>query len=377
MLGKSGRAIQGLVFALSAFFAVSCATRPPSAVVPLGVGRIPSPAPRAQALSVVLFTVDGARWQEVFHGVDGSPGRGGTASPRSRPDALMPNLHRLARDGGLLFGAPGAGGGIFASGPEFVSLPGYAEMLSGRRVSGCADNGCRAASAPTLADDVASAPGARVGDVAIVTSWPDIGRIAAQRAERVAMSTGRNGGPTRELFREDPVSRALVDEGARSRAEPGAGDFRPDRLTAQIAVRYLELERPRFLFVSLGEPDEYAHRGDYAGYLRALRRADLAIGAISRALHEHARQGSRTVLLVTADHGRASDFVNHGRKHPESARVWLMAWGTEVSSKPFVPAGASYLADLAPTLRALFGLPEDRHPAAGRPLVAVFEERAR
>ena len=155
-----------------------------------------------------------------------------------------------------------------------------------------------------------------------------------RRPDRIAMSTGRNGGPTRELFRRDPVGRALVDEAATVSPEPGAGDFRPDRHTARIATRHLETAQPRFLFVSLGEPDEYAHRGDYRGYLRALRAADLAIGDIARALRERAHQGSRTVLFVTADHGRADDFRNHGREHPESARVWLLAWGTEVSRKP-------------------------------------------
>jgi hypothetical protein len=323
---------------------------------------------------VVLLALDGVRWQEVFNGTDET--RGVASDKQRRAESLMPNLHGLVDCGGLLLGEPESGTEFFASGPEFVSLPGYSEMLSGRRVTSCRDNTCGATTRPTLADEVARLPGATTRDVAVVTSWPDIGRIAAWRSDRVAMSTGRNGGETRELFRRDPVSRALVDEGARSTAEPGAGDFRPDRLTAQIALRHLEIARPRFLFVSLGEPDEYAHRGDYAGYLRAIRHADLAVGLISRALEEHARQGVRTVLFVTADHGRSKDFAHHGSAHPESARVWLFAWGTEVTKGPLPAAGERYLADLAPTLRTPLGLLTDRHPAAGRPLVGLLDSRA-
>jgi hypothetical protein len=364
-----------LVLAISAFFAASCVTPAPNVRISAET-RAPRPdAPRDRSLSVVFLAIDGVRWQEVFYGVDPalSPSNGLDRRARLSAEALMPNLHALAADGGMLLGAPDSGTEVFASGPEFLSLPGYAEMLSGRRVSGCHDNACGAIRAATLVDEIASLPGIFPQHVAVITSWPDIGRVAARRPDRVAMSTGRNGGPTRELFRSDPVGRALLDDAASISPEPGVGDFRPDRHTARIAARHLENARPRFLFVSLGEPDEYAHRGDYPGYLRALKQADLAIGELARCLRERARDGSRTVLFVTADHGRARDFRNHGREHPESARVWLLAWGTEVSKKPIGTRGARRLSDLAPTLRGLFGLDVDRDPFAGQPLDGLLE----
>ena len=367
-----------MVFAVSAFFAASCVTPAQNLRVPAETRAPRSEAPghaSHRSLSVVFLAIDGVRWQEVFHGVDPqlAAAHGFAAGERVAAETLMPNLHALAEDGGTLLGAPDSGTDVFASGPEFLSLPGYAEMLSGRRVSGCRDNACGAIRAATLVDEIASLPGIFPTHVAVITSWPDIGRVAARRPDRIAMLTGRNGGPTRELFRRDPVGRALVDEAATVAPEPGAGDFRPDRHTARIATRHLETTQPRFLFVSLGEPDEYAHRGDYRGYLRALRAADLAIGDLARALRERAHQGSRTVLFVTADHGRADDFKNHGREHPESARVWLLAWGTEVSRAPLGAVGARRLSDLAPTLRSLFGLDVDRDPFAGRPLVGLLE----
>ncbi|HEX6766106.1 MAG TPA: alkaline phosphatase family protein [Polyangiaceae bacterium] len=376
--GRSVRALRGALFGSSAFLAASCVTGSP---VVERSARHPVPQTQAasaqspRSITVVLLAVDGVRWQDVFRGVDPDLAEAQRleAGDRLRAEALMPNLHGLAESGGMLVGAPDSGTGVFASGPELVSLPGYTEILSGRRIHGCRDNACGAITRPTLADELASFPGIRPEEVAVVTSWPDIGRIAAQRPDRIAMTTGKNGGPTRALFRKDPVAAALLDEGARASSEPGAGDFRPDEHTARIALRYLEQAHPRFLFVSLGEPDEYAHRGDYAGYLRALRHADLAIGQISRVLDERAREGARTLLFVTADHGRASDFKNHGREHPESARVWLFAWGTEVSTKHLGVFGTRHLADLAPTLRPLFGLPEDGDPFAGRPIAGLLE----
>jgi len=374
--GRSTRALRGALFAFSAFLAASCVRGTPVAERSVRQPRTDAPVTKPRPVTVVLLAIDGVRWQDVFRGVDPNLTEASVARvDRLRAEALMPNLYGLAENGGVLVGAPDSGASVFASGPELLSLPGYTEMLTGRRVHGCRDNSCGATTEPTLADEIASSPGVRTEDVAVITSWPDIGRVAAQHPDRIAMSTGRSGGPTRELFRRDPVAAALLDEAAHAPSEPGVGDFRPDKYTARIAVRYLESARPRFLFVSLGEPDEYAHRGDYPGYLRALRHADLAIGQISRALDERAREGCRTLLLVTADHGRANDFKNHGRAHPESARVWLFAWGTEVSTRRLGALGERHLADLAPTLRPLFGLTEDADPVAGRPIAGLLEGR--
>ncbi|HKO48804.1 MAG TPA: hypothetical protein VJV79_13825 [Polyangiaceae bacterium] len=82
-----------------------------------------------------------------------------------------------------------------------------------------------------------------------------------------------------------------------------------------------------------------------------------------------AARGTRTALFVTADHGRADSFVEHGSKFPESARVWLIAAGSAVRANGFVAAPSPRrLAELAPTVRQIAGLPADRHPEAGMPL---------
>lgn len=41
---------------------------------------------------------------------------------------------------------------------------------------------------------------------------------------------------------------------------------------------YLRQVEPSFLFLGLGDTDEYAHRNDYRGYLRALGHADHVVG---------------------------------------------------------------------------------------------------
>ena len=67
-------------------------------------------------------------------------------------------------------------------------------------------------------------------------------------------------------------------------------------------------------------------------------------------------RGRHTTVLVTADHGRARNFADHGPRFPESGRVWLVAAGADVAQRGFVDASRHTLSDVAPTIRALLGI---------------------
>lgn len=324
----------------------------------------------------MIVTLDGVRWREVFEGVDAELASSHGMTPAEVVSAadLLPNLHAIA-ERGVALGAPGHGAEIRASGPNFVSLPGYAELLSGRRVTQCGDNQCQSPGIHTIVDELgASTPHAGF-DVAVFSSWPEIARVATTGASSAAVSSGRHGGATRDVFLQDAEDKPLLERAALAAPHPGNGDFRPDALTAELAIHHFRTHHPRFMFVGLGEPDEFGHRNDYAGYLHALRQADARIGEIDRELSALAARGTRTALFVTADHGRADSFVEHGSKFPESARVWLIAGGSALRRAGFVHAPTErYLADLAPTVRAIAGLPRDVHAHAGEPLAELLHE---
>jgi hypothetical protein len=292
---------------------------------------------------VVLVAIDGVRWQEIFDGTDRSWWKG---EPRTGVE-LAPHLHALAHDRGAAVGAPGYGF-IAATGPHFVSLPGYTEMLTGRASLACRDNDCEPVATPTVLDE-AHAAGARV---AAFASWERLERAASSRPGAFYVSCGQS----------EPMD-----------PTPGHGAYRPDRATAELALQYLEETRPDVLFLGLGDPDEHAHRGDYAGYLSAIRRADDVLGRLSSTLARMGERGARTHVIVTADHGRSADFKDHGGFAPESARVWLVASGPRIAARGWIASPRDRaLADVAPTLRLLLGLRADRDAHAGRPLDELF-----
>jgi hypothetical protein len=334
----------GLLLALSVSLG-SCATKLPPAEQ---ASREPAP----QSTMTVLLTLDGVRWQEVFGGTD--PARSSRATQLNARQ-LMPKLHKLIHRGGAAVGAPGHGE-LRASGPNFVSLPGYIELLTGR-ASPCTNNDCPAVTTPTLLDRVRDLPGTKTQDVAAITSWPGLARAISTRPARITASIGRHGGQTRALLTRDVVLGPLLTRAAERDPYPGHGDFRVDRETGALALAYLRRREPDLLFIGLGEPDEYAHRNDYPGYIRSLQQADALIGEVAWLLEQYAAAGKHTLLIITSDHGRADNFVHHGADYPESARTWLVAAGSAVHARGRVDAYATrYLADVAPTVAQAMGL---------------------
>jgi hypothetical protein len=311
------------------------------------------PGPR-----LLLVTIDGARARDVFGGADPAlaAARGLPAAAGGRDGrALMPNLHRLI-ERGVALGGPGAP--MLASGPRYVSLPGYREILTGRAAAGCRDNDCPALDEPTLLDELRGA----AGEVVAIASWERTERAASVSPASLWLSAGRHGGAQRQRLAVSAAARHALDAGRRAGAWPGRGDYRPDAATAALAVEVAAALRPRVLWVGLGDSDEHAHRDDYGAYLDALAAADVTLGRLVAALGLE-----ETIVVVTADHGRSANFRDHGDS-PESGEVWLVAAGGPIAPVAAGPAPAApprRLRDIAPTLRALLGLHADDSPRAG------------
>ena len=340
------------------------------------VGAIPDPntlsAPTFTSMNpselrqkrVVVVAIDGVRWQEIFQGTDPTLAQAAGMRPgeMATADELVPNIRALGRRGVAL----GDDDHPFeASGPNFVSLPGYTELLTGR-VAPCQENDCNERPNRTIVDDMRGLPDVSQRDVAVITSWERIDVVASGDPSRISVSAGRSHGETRGLFNADPAIGSILRTGEHSDAFPGHDDYRPDRETAALATTYFERVRPRFMFVALGDTDEFGHENNYRSYVGALRRADSMVGELTRTAKSWGPEGDDVVFFVVADHGRCKGFAGHGRDCPESSRSWMVAGGGPIQAGGNVASvPARYLRDIAPTVRAMMGLAADTDGEAG------------
>jgi hypothetical protein len=125
-----------LVALAGTFATASCSDRPQ--VTLALTEHIAAASPTAlRDHRVVLVTIDGVRWQDVFEGSD--PALGGSRIPATE---IIPRTSALAAMRGVALGAsiPGCAT-VHTAGGANVSLPGYQEIFTGRR-STCLDNRC-------------------------------------------------------------------------------------------------------------------------------------------------------------------------------------------------------------------------------------------
>lgn len=306
--------------------------------------------------SVVLVTIDGVRWQDVFKGSDrmlawGTKLVNGPTMPRT--------MKIIAERGVSIGGGEDNCGVVMPANKTFVSLPGYQEILSGR-VTTCQTNVCKRITSPSVLD-VAAAH--LVGPVASIGSWEMLERAATNGAndDGLFLSEGR----TPADKRTSPLGAAMI-AGERAKPFPGTGDYRPDENTEQVALAYLREQRPAFLHIGLGDTDEHGHHGDYAAYVGALRSADGFIVELADTLDEI---GLDAAVIVTTDHGRSRWFRDHGPIFPESGRAFVLGFGSGVANTGATCAAHNVtLADVGATARELLDLPRDTEAGAGTPI---------
>ncbi|MCS6826063.1 MAG: alkaline phosphatase family protein [Caldilinea sp.] len=138
-----------------------------------------------------------------------------------------------------------------------------------------------------------------------------------------------------------------------------------DRQIAEIAARWIAVDRPDFAFVYFGTVDVAGHQFGWMSdaYLRQIEQVDKAVGMVLDAL-----QPADTVLLQS-DHG------GHDRTHgTESAEDMLIPWviaGPSVRRNYVIQTELTLL-DTAPTLARILQIPA--HPLwEGRCIDEIFE----
>jgi hypothetical protein len=330
--------------------------------------------------NVLVVTMDGMRWQEVFGGMSSemlTPKDGGVsdaarvekrfggATPEERRARLMPHFWSTVAAQGQVFGDPSKGSVARVTNGLRFSYPGYNEILSGFPDPRIDSNNRIPNPNVTVLEWLQGRPGF-AGKIAAFASWELLPWIV--NVERSHIPANGDGppiaAPTTE--RERTINDVSAD------LPPYWGETRADAPTGFGALEYLKKNRPRVLYVMLGETDEWAHGRRYDLYLDAAWRNDRFVKRLWETAQSLPEYAGRTALVISTDHGRgntAQNWTSHGEKVPESDQIWMGVRGPGIAPLGARANVSAAQAQLAATIAALLG--EDYNaaqPKAAPPL---------
>jgi len=295
-------------------------------------------AAQQTADNVILITLDGARTEEIFGGLNAEILRSTlkegeslesqpvyrrfwAESAGARREKLMPFFWKtLLSTHGSIAGNRSLGSVVRLTNRHRFSYPGYAEILLGEaHDDAIKSNDPIRNPYPTVLEQVRERLSLPAGRVATFASWATFSAIA----EHVAGSTVVNAGQ-----QPIPGTGAAIEQlnALQIDAAPPWEHVRFDVFTFRAAMAHLASTRPRLLYLSFDETDDWAHDGRYDRVLDAYARTDAYLKELWEWLERQPDYRGRTHLLITTDHGRghtAKDWRDHGEKVIGAEDVWI------------------------------------------------------
>ncbi|HYG74675.1 MAG TPA: alkaline phosphatase family protein [Planctomycetota bacterium] len=326
--------------------------------------------------NVLLITIDGLRWQEVFGGADATillnekraeaRTRFWKETPEERREALMPFFWQELAKKGQVFGAPEAESTARVTNGFYVSYPGYNEILTGRSDERIKSNEKTPNPNITVLEFLNSKPAFK-DRVAVFSDWDVFPYIVNRERSGVYIHSHT------EPFTHASSPEVLAALNAFTTKLPpywsGSGFDAPVVLGA---LEYVKTQKPRVLYISLGETDDWAHDNKYYLYLDAAHRSDEFIRQIWTTVQAMPQYAGKTALVLTTDHGRGEttkDWTSHGKNIPAAERIWMAVMGPGIPMTGLRRKLQNTQGQIAATVAALLG--EDfraAYPEAAEPL---------
>jgi len=173
-----------------------------------------------------------------------------------------------------------------------------------------------------------------------------------------------NGGEEREFPGE---SRILVPS-----PKVATYDLKPEMSAFEVTDKLVEAVasgRFDFIVVNYANTDMVGHTGDFAAAKKAVETVDACLGRLATAV-----ENAGGALLITADHGNAEQMADPTTGQPHTAHTTnrvpvMLVGGAEPGRNAPLQLTDGRLADVAPTLLELLGLPQPPE-MTGRTLIA-------
>jgi len=291
--------------------------------------------------NVVLITFDGLRWQELFTGADSLlvNDTGMIETPNSliadfwstdpikRREMLFPFFWSILAKEGQLYGNRAFGNLVNTQNKMWFSYPGYNEILSGfaddsRITSNDKINNPNI----TFLEYLNQMPEYK-GKVMAFGSWDVFPYIINADRSGIPVNAGFGKAIGVNLTENEQLLNRLQDE-----IRGPWGEVRLDPFTHHYAMEAIKTKKPKVLYISYGETDDWAHGNKYDQYIWSAKQTDTYIKEIWEYLQSDPQYKGKTTLIITVDHGRGvtkTSWKGHGSSVPEAGQIWMMAIGPD------------------------------------------------
>lgn len=342
-------------------------------------------APAAAADALILITLDGARIEEMFGGIDVEVlqstlsakqtledhplyHRFHASTPEERRRKLMPFFwDELMIEHGSIAGNPRMNSSVTLTNRLRFSYPGYSEILVGEAHDDIIRSNDRVQNPNvTVLEALRRRLALRQPEVAAFGSWEVFNEIVEHTPGTVTVNAGY------EAFEHPDTGIRHLSELQFHTPTPW-NSVRHDVYTFRLAMAHLETARPRVLYLALGETDDWAHDGRYDRVLETFARTDEYLRELWGWLQAQPDYRGRTHLLLTTDHGRGrtpADWRSHGAKVEGAQDVWIAFVSPHARARgEWRDHPPLFTSQVAATMASWMGIDwNDLRPGAGPPI---------
>lgn len=315
--------------------------------------------------NLIIITIDGLRWQEVFTGADSVLMNDESETPDpstinilygghhaiEKRQKLMPFFWSLVAQKGQVYGNRLHDNKVNVANTFAISYPGYNEILTGTTDPYVASNRKYHNPNINVLEYLNTKPDF-AGKVAAFSSWDVFPYILNEKRNGLPINSGYEPASTNSPTQT--IINLVQEEGIEDKTST-----RYDQLTFISAKEYLRQYSPRVLFLGLGETDEFAHQGRYDLYLQQAHAIDQMIAELWHWIQTTPGYKNNTTILITTDHGRGkrrSKWSSHGSMIRGSSETWLAVIGPHIAPLGEVQEEQQwYQQQLAQTIAGLLG----------------------
>ena len=351
---------------------------------------------------LIIITLDGLRWQELYRGYDQSlldnpkytkraedlKAQFDAETVQLKREKLMPFMWQTVAQEGVLLGNQDKHSVMQLTNTWWFSYPGYNELLTGKADPLINSNEPVPNKNITILEWVNKQKISRA-NVAAFTGWDAFEAIINEQRSGVRVNAGFESARWKRLSKRAK----FINEMQQATPSPWH-NVRFDAYTYGLAKEYLLAEKPRLLYIALGETDDFAHSQEYHQYLNSAHRSDQFVADLWTTVQSTKGLKNNTNLIIAVDHGRgntAETWPHHASAKaiknyfkmanaPEqgivgSNAVWLVAIGPDIKALGEVSDGPTVFQDqVAATALTLLGYDYRQYAKdIGFPIMAIMQ----